>query len=161
MCVCHLRWLACTPIDCELLIHIVLIDRYYMRRAIALLLSGLWAVSASHADTASGAFNVLVNLQSHPTGICISTTLSQQTNALVRVTCQGEQFVSIEPRKGRPFLGTHGGAHRIALTSIKTAPSGWLHPGELDPWIGRGTITSLRVLNLTERDERLELLVSF
>lgn len=118
------------------------------------------ASPVSFAGTASGVFNVNIRLNSSDgSGICISSSLSQQTNALVKVTCQGGQFVSIEPREGRPFVGTHGGAFRFHFSGQNAIPS--FLRGESDPLIGQGTITALRVLNLTERDERLELLVSF
>jgi hypothetical protein len=100
-----------------------------------------------------------------PIGVCISTSLSQVTNASVRVTCQGNQFVSIEPQPGKPFFGTHGGAHRFAFSQRTGVSSGQVDFGqsvtELEAALGQGTITALRVLNLTENDERLELLVSF
>jgi hypothetical protein len=108
-------------------------------------------------DAAQETASFLVMAQ--PTGICISSSLSQQTNALVKVTCQGGQFVSIEPREGRPFVGTHGGAFRFHFSGQNAIPS--FLRGESDPFMGQGTITALRVLNLTDRDERLELLVSF
>ena len=139
-----------------------------MRFAIALLVVSTFAAPAVNAGVVSGAFDVKVNLLAQPTGICISSSLSQQTNAIVRVTCQGNQFVSIEARPGQAFVGTHGGAYRFALYRFGfsgTRPEqvdGYIGiRGAVDDWIGTGTITGLRVLNLTERDERLELLVSF
>ena len=83
----------------------------------------------------------------------------------MRVTCQGNQFVSIEPRVGRPFPGTHGGAFRFAFSQRSGFSGGNVDFGQsvsaLEAAIGQGTITALRVLDLTERDERLEMLVSF
>ena len=121
------------------------------------LVAPAWSVAA----TVSGNFVVTVQLA----GICISSSLSQVTNASVRVTCQGNQFVSIEPQPGKPFFGTHGGAHRFAFSQRANGSSGQVDLGqsvtELEAALGQGTITALRVLNLTERDERLELLVSF
>lgn len=116
---------------------------------------------AVQAGDAMGSFGVNIRLNESASGICISTTLSGQTNAIVRVTCQGGEFVSIEQRNGRPFVGTHGGTYRFSFTGIKSVPYGWLASDELYDWIGQGTITALRILRLTERDERLELLVSF
>jgi hypothetical protein len=130
----------------------------------SVLVSSLLAMGCSvNALEVSSSFLVTVRLQS--AGICISSTLSRQTNALVRVTCQGNQFVSIEPREGRPFVGTHGGAYRFAFSQR----SGWIGnfggfgggASELEDSIGQGTITALRMLDLRETDERLELLVSF
>jgi hypothetical protein len=127
-------------------------------RALAVAVS---CVSASWAATSSNSFNVNIRLNEPRSDLCISTSLSQQTNALVKVTCQGGQFVSIEQREGRPFVGVHGGAYRYVFSGIGSLPADLIRNGDLDDWIGRGTITTLRVLNLTERDERLELLVSF
>lgn len=116
-----------------------------------------WALAA----TVQGTFVVSVKLE----GICTSASLSHTTNATVWVTCQGNQFVSIEPQPGKPFIGTHGGAHRFAFSQRAGLSGVPISFGqsvtELDAAVGQGTITALRVLNLTERDERLELLVSF
>lgn len=113
------------------------------------------------AVSSTAIFNVIVQ----PVGICISTSLSRVTNATVRVTCQGNQFVSIEPREGRPFVGTHGGAYRFAFSQRSGLPSnlGGVGSGasELEDAVGQGTVTALRVLDLRESDEKLELLVSF
>jgi hypothetical protein len=132
-----------------------------MRASIAIFITGMLVASVAKAGIASGAFNVSVDLKPNASGLCISTSLSQQTNALVKVTCQGGQFVSIEQREGRPFVGVHGGAYRYVFSGIGSLPADLIRNGDLDDWIGRGTVTTLRVLNLTERDERLELLVSF
>lgn len=129
-------------------------------------LTALFAVACFIAPTVQagasmGSFSVNIRLNESASGICISTTLSQQTNAVVRVTCQGGEFVSIEQLNGRPFAGTNGGAYRFSFTGVKAVPYGWLASDDLYDWVGQGTITALRILRLTERDERLELLVSF
>ncbi len=132
-----------------------------MRTPLAWMLAAGLA-SASTAATTFGSFSVNIRLNESSSGLCISSSLSQQTNALVKVTCQGNQFVSIEPRAGRPFVGTHGGAFRFAFSNATPMPPAFLGDGPaIDDWIGSGTVTALRVLNLTESDERLELLVSF
>jgi hypothetical protein len=46
---------------------------------------------------------------------CTSETLTEPTNAVVRVVCATSQFVSIAPSPGKPFLGTHDGAFRYNL----------------------------------------------
>src|SRR5258706_11884961 len=46
-----------------------------------------------------------------PAETCISQSLSDETGALVRVTCPGGVFVSISPQPGARFIGTHGGAY--------------------------------------------------
>ena len=115
-------------------------------------------VSNARALYVKADLEVTVQLQ----GLCISSSLGQQLNVLVKVTCQGNQFVSIEPRAGRPFVGTHGGAFRFAFSNAAPMPPAFLGGGTaVDDWVGSGTVTALRVLNLTERDERLEMLVSF
>jgi hypothetical protein len=111
----------------------------------------------SQAGQASGNFHVLVQ----PVGICISTALSQQTNAIVKVTCTGEYFVSIEPRPGSLFLGVHGGAWRFNFPNNRAVPAFLQTNGEFAAGIGMGTVTAMRVLGLQERDGTLELLVSF
>ena len=116
--------------------------------------------SVVQAATASAAFKVELNYI--PAAFCINTTLSGQTNALVRVTCQGDQFVNIELQQGKPFVGTHGGAYRFVFNKTNAARFNSSNLGNLlEDRIGEGTITALRVLDLTETDERLELLVSF
>lgn len=114
------------------------------------------------AATASGAFNVKISLSApNERGICISSTLSQQTNALVKVICAGGQFVSIEPRPGSNFVGVHGGAWRFSFPKNAAIPAFLMGDGETQSGIGTGTVTAMRVLGLQERDETLELLVSF
>ena len=114
----------------------------------------------SQAGTAVGMFQVHIRLNGpNDSGVCVSSSLSQQTHALVKVTCSGSQFVSIEPQLGKPFVGTHGGAFRFAFTNGVGATNG--SGLESDGSIGAGTVTALRVLNLAEGDKGLELLVSF
>jgi hypothetical protein len=131
-----------------------------MRAWFLLQIAALCANTAT-AGSVSGMFEVRVGFNGVANNICVSSTLSQQTNALVKVTCQGGQFVSIEPREGRPFVGVHGGAYRFAFGRNTAIPA--FLQGDSDSLAlgGQGTITALRVLNLTETDERLELLVSF
>jgi hypothetical protein len=129
--------------------------------ALSGLILAVCCVSASTAGTSSSNFNVNIRLNESNTGICISASQSVQTNALVKVTCSGGQFVSIEPRDGRPFVGVHGGAYRFAFGRNSAIPAFLQGDSDSLALVGQGTITALRVLNLTERDERLELLVSF
>lgn len=127
----------------------------------AALLTGFVALPLG-AATANATFNVNITLNPSvvDVGVCVSSTLSAQTNALVKVVCGSDQFVSIEPLPGKPFLGTHGGANRYVFAPNTVIPYALL-PGEPDPHTGRGTITSLRVLNVNALHDRLELLVSF
>jgi hypothetical protein len=89
-------------------------------------------------------------------GTCISDSLSQQTGALVRVVCANGQFVSISPRPGQRFFGTHGGAYNYYF-----GPSyGAIHRAAHGEG-GSGTVTSFRVYSVDEADGVLDLLVSF
>ena len=96
------------------------------------------------------------NDNTNTSGICISDSLSQQTGALVRVVCANGQFVSIGPRPGQRFFGTHGGAYGYYFGPSYGAIHRTAH-GEG----GGGTVTSFRVYSVDEADGVLDLLVSF
>ncbi|MFI5444142.1 hypothetical protein [Polaromonas sp. UC242_47] len=91
-------------------------------------------------------------------GVCISETLNERTNALVRVVCGTGQFVSITPFPGKPFLGTHGGAFRYDLGVGNASPA---TANSASPLLGAGTVTALRIYNANGSDGPLEMLVSF
>lgn len=127
------------------------------------------------AGTGSGFFNVSITLSnpgavappspgapgvspSQP-AVCISETLSEQTNALVRVACGTGQFVSITPFPGKRFLGTHGGAFRYSTGAGMFSAA--LQSVAGNPYIGTGTVTALRIYNANGSDGPLEMLVSF
>jgi hypothetical protein len=76
----------------------------------------------------------------------------------VRVVCASGQFVSIGPRAGRRFLGTHGGAYGYYF-----GPAfGAIHrTGYRESAGGAGTITSFRVYSIEQADGPLDMLVSF
>ena len=92
----------------------------------------------------------------NPSGICTSQSLSDQVGAVVRVVCQTGQFVSISPRPGQRFLGTHGGAYNYYFGPSYGAIHRTAH-GEG----GSGTVTSFRVYRVDEAGGVLDLLVSF
>ncbi len=92
-------------------------------------------------------------------GICTSQTLSDSAQATVRVMCSTGQFVSIEPAPGRPFAGSHGGAYRFNFGPGLPFASGLASAGATQ--LGAGTVTSLRVMNLSSRESPVEMLVSF
>jgi len=92
-------------------------------------------------------------------GICTSQTFSDATNATVRVLCSTGQFVSIEPIPGRPFAGTHGGAYRYNFGPSHRLSVGLGDSAQL--YIGTGTVTALRIMNLQGSEAPLEMLVSF
>lgn len=124
-----------------------------------------FAVTA-HAGQASAGFQVTVRLTTHqptsPAGVCISSVLGHETGAVVRVVCSSGQVVSIEAAPGTPVMaGVHGGAFRYSFgAGALLAPGTALTDSELG-FIGLGTITAMRIANLTGRRERLEFLVSF
>jgi hypothetical protein len=135
--------------------------RTILHAALAVLWTGL-ALTQAHAGTANGVFNVNISLNAPAqpsSGVCVSSALSVQTNAIVKVVCATNQFVSIESMPGQPFVGTHGGAHRFVFGPGTVVPAFlW---NEEDGRIGTGTITALRVLHLNPLKDRIELLVSF
>lgn len=119
---------------------------------------------AAWAGEASGSFNVSITLNDPLTaaqGVCISETLSAQTNAVVQEVCSSGQFVSIDPDPAKPFLGVHGGAFRYHFgPRYEIGPPGGLSGDELR-YIGAGTVTAVRVYNPGSKTWLLELLVSF
>jgi hypothetical protein len=70
--------------------------------------------------------------------------------------------VSIEAAPGTSVIaGVHGGAFRYSFgAGTLLAPGAGLTDSELG-FIGLGTITAMRIVDLTGRKERLEFLVSF
>ena len=126
---------------------------------------GFWlaiCTSTAIAGNVSSSFNINLRLNDSSSGICVSASKSIQTNALVTVSCNSGQFVSIEPRFGKSFVGVHGGAFRFSFSNRNAVPFEALRDGKLfGDWGGNGTVTALRVMNMVETDEKLELLVSF
>jgi hypothetical protein len=127
-----------------------------LRAAFGLLLSCTFA-SQGTAGTAAGEFSVSVK----PVGICIGVGQSNAAQAEVRVTCQGLEFVSIEARSGRPFVGTHGGAYRYTFSGSSLPMLAAGSASSLEDRVGQGTITAFRVMNLTESDEQPQFLITF
>jgi hypothetical protein len=90
---------------------------------------------------------------------CISQSLSDATGAIVRVVCRSGQFVSIEAKPDGPFLGVHGGAFRYYFANGLPAHLRFL--GGSNPWVGPGTVTSIRVKYLEDLDGIVEMQVGF
>jgi hypothetical protein len=92
------------------------------------------------------------------TGACVSQTLSEETGAVVRVSCPGDVFVSISPRPGGRFVGTHGGAYSYYFGGSSGAVNraGYGEFGQ-----GSGTIASFRVYSGGDSDGPIDMLVSF
>jgi hypothetical protein len=126
-------------------------------RATLLLLSAL-AIGQAQAATASARFGVTIHFKTAD-GLCVSRSLSDQTNATVRVVCETGQFVSISPTPGKPFFGTHGAAFRFSFSSEQARSVG--RNDESDPFVGFGTVTSLQIYNASGSDGPIEMLVSF
>ena len=125
-------------------------------------LCACFTLSAQAASVTAG-FSVTVTLQPPQNGVCTSTALSHQTQAQVRVVCSTGEFVSIQANPGQGFGLAHGGAYQyIFIERLVVDPAFNRSTNDL---VGAGTVTSARVLNLTNSlsnsDERLELLVSF
>jgi hypothetical protein len=123
------------------------------------------------AGARSGSFTVNICLRSGadcvapgpaalvaPPDVCTSDTLSERTGAIVRVVCSTGQFVSIGPRPGGRFIGSHGGAYTYSFGpsfgALNRTASGEFAPGT-------GTIASFRIFNVTEIEGPVEMLVSF
>lgn len=138
------------------------------------------AAFACSADQVSSGFQVLVNLnpqnsaasqvttagttRSTSQGICVSQSLSEQANAVVRVLCGTSQFVSITPNPSARLLGSHGGAFNYVLGSGKTGSESSLVGGlgrSNDFYPGTGTVTALRIYNVDGSDGPLEVLLTF
>jgi hypothetical protein len=131
-------------------------------RSLLVLALAVCCATASTAATTLGSFNVNIRLNESSTGICVSASQSVQTHALVTVTCNSGQFVNIEPRLNKAFAGVHGGAFRFSFSNRSAVPIQAFQDGKLlADWAGNGTVTALRVMNMVETDEKLELLVSF
>lgn len=133
------------------------------------------SLAASQAATSAGQFAVNITVtgtdasagantaqQSAP-GVCISQTLSEKTNALVRVVCGTGQFVSITANPNARFLGTHGGAFRFVLSPGNTdLGSQLLGQGRTnDFYPGAGTVTAWRIYNVNGSDGTFEVLLTF
>lgn len=108
------------------------------------------------ALSASGELEVVVQLAQR----CVNLSLGERTQARVEVSCSSGAFVNIEPQPGKPFLGTHGGAHRFHFSADSALPAG-LAMARADPHLGAGTITSLRIYNIQGDSGPVEMLVSF
>jgi hypothetical protein len=125
----------------------------------------LWLVIAcipwaAWSGTATSRF--AVTLEFRQPDKCTSETLSQQTNAVVQVVCRSGNFVSIDPAPGKPFLGTQGGAFRyyFGVGSSGAMPLIGLDR-TLNPYLGYGTVTGLRVFNPYGAEDPFEFVISY
>lgn len=126
----------------------------------------LAALLPAQAGQQSASFSVNIQLTSLiPTaqaGVCISSVLSDANGGVVRVVCSTGQVVSIEAAPGTPVIaGVHGGAFRYVFgAGALLSPGSALTESELG-LIGLGTVTAMRIADLSGRRDRLEYLVSF
>lgn len=141
-----------------------------MRPVILKAVFGLAALAAAGicmAGSASGTFGVNISLYtgsgsssggSNSSGVCISQSLTEQNNAVVRVVCDTGQFVSISPIAGGRFVASHGGAYNFYFGSSYRAVNiaGY---GEFAH--GAGSVAAYRVFGVTESEGRLDMLVVF
>jgi hypothetical protein len=133
-------------------------------RAAVLIAAAAAATFAFGAGSLGANFAVNISLQAPGGGagpgsaICRSETLSEQTGALVRVACASGLFVSISPRPGGRFFGTHGGAHTLSFGpsfGVLEHSLGGVAGG------GAGTIASFRVYSVGAGEGLIDMLVSF
>ena len=146
------------------------------------LLMGIGSV-VSHAATSAGQFSVNITLAGtdtdtgpgksagentaaqSPPGVCISQTLSEQNNAVVRVVCGTGQFVSITANPDARFLGTNGGAPRFVLSQSRASASsqiaGQNRTNDFYPGTGTVTYSSVLFYNISGTDGPFEMLVTF
>jgi hypothetical protein len=117
---------------------------------------GLWLSTFAGAAPYTARFQVAVQ----PVEICVSSSRSDESNAVVEVSCQGNQFVSITPLNGQPFVGASDGGCRFTPAGAVADGSGRVDALNSDPLLNPAA-PCLRVLDLTKADERLQLLVSF
>jgi len=143
-----------------------------MWRPLAGALLGIAAATGSlpaAAGSSSGAVPVAITLTLpgyvgppptvSPTETCVSESLSEETGAVVRVTCPGGVFVSIGPRPGGRFVGTHGGAYSYYFGGTFGAMN---RAGYGEFAQGSGTIASFRVYSVAgDSDGPINMLVSF
>lgn len=144
---------------------------------LGLLLSA--SMMLGHAGTSAGQFSVNITLTGTSTatglspglntaalsapGVCISQTLSEQTNAVVRVVCGTGQFVSLTANSNRRYLGVNGGAYRYVLSPGSTGSEPQLGSLGLtnDFYPGTGTVTAWRIYNVDGSDGPFEVLLTF
>lgn len=115
---------------------------------------GLLSVPVNAAQV-TGQFNVTVSLQStnSPTlpqsAFCTTSPGGLAFGATVTVVCTTGAVVDIAPgRTGMPWAPMHGGAYRYVFQPSR----GGEVLGTVDSYVGVGTTTSWRVLNVANRE---------
>jgi hypothetical protein len=118
-----------------------------------------------HAAHTSGQFNVLSTLLTtnssvmSKTGFCTQSPNPSSFGAVVTIVCATGAVADIQaPKTAIPWTPLHGGAYRFSRLAGDAA--GVQFSGAIDSYIGSGTITSWRSVNLADRDY-LEMLVGW
>lgn len=149
-----------------------LVLKFFCKTMLAVALFMIGATSQSATSEGQLTVNITLNEMNtdsaNPStpGVCISQSLSQKTNALVRVVCGRDQFVSITAKPSTAFLGAHGGAFRYVIDS-KVKNSGvnscsQEHWEYCYPEAGIGTVTAMRVYNSNgSSNGSIEILLTF
>lgn len=102
---------------------------------------------------------LLVPTKGTPPGICTGQTLLSGPGATVNVVCSLGQYVTIEPLVRPPFLFGEGGEQRFSFGPGSPLPRSL--GGRLNTLLPTGTVTALRILNVSNLVSPLEMLVSF
>lgn len=121
------------------------------------------------AGIASGAFNVNIALHlpgsgSGPgnpsSGFCRSEPSTGTFGAIVTFVCRTNSIVTLgAPQSAVAWVPIHGGAYRFIHLESKGLPDRVVRIG-IDGYTGIGTVTSWRVVTLTERDY-LEMMIGW
>lgn len=102
---------------------------------------------------------LLLPTQATPPGICTGQTLLNGRGATVNVVCSLGQYVTIEPLVRPPYLFEELGEQRFSFGPGAPLPRSL--GGRLNPFLPVGTVTALRILNVSSLVSPLEMLVSF
>ena len=128
-------------------------------------LLGVSAVS-THAGSASGQFNVTVELQpatgpvAPSSAFCVKGPGPDTFGAIVTIVCATGVVVDVKaPRTAAPWVPIHGGAYRYTHLAGQELPGGRLMGG-IDSYTGVGTVTTWRRVSLPDQDY-LEMLVGW
>lgn len=121
--------------------------------------SGPGPVSPPVATIPQQQQQLLVPTKGTPPGICTGQTLLSGPGATVNVVCSLGQYVTIEPLVRPPFLFGESGEQRFSFGPGSPLPRSL--GGRLNTMLPTGTVTALRILNVSNLVSPLEMLVSF
>ena len=119
-----------------------------------------------HAGSASGQFNVTVDLQpatvpvAPSSAFCVRGPGPDTFGAIVTIVCATGVVVDVKaPRTAAPWVPIHGGAYRFTQLAGHELPGQRLMGG-IESYTGVGTVTTWRRVSLPDRDY-LEMLVGW